>query len=373
LSSNGHDVTLITGIKNAGSRNPDLPGRIHAVTSAPGDTFSPLFWKQSVGIFETLHSEKPFDAVLSEGSSAQGLLLFKQRPPLAALVHQFKPLHLFNNALEIDGLRPLASFLLRTAPRILRDGLVHERPFFRQSDMILCGAEHIRRRLTSLYGLDGDRLRVIPNAVDTDLFRPDVALRKRGRDSLNIPDGSFVALSLGRFQKTKGMDIAVSSFASAFKGRRDVFLVLAGGGDEGVKEYCRRRAQELGVTDRTLFPGTISPEGLPSLYNAADVFLMPSVLIEVLSYSVLEAMSCGVPVIATDREGNREAVGDAGALFRPWDVDGGAKALSLYEQDAELRRKHGDHARRRILDRFDARRFGRSYDEAVRSLADGNR
>ena len=73
------------------------------------------------------------------------------------------------------------------------------------------------------------------------------------------------------------------------------------------------------VADRVIFPGPVENRETASYYNAADLFLFPTLTVEGLPFVLLEAMACGKPVIATDRGGNREAVrnGQNGILISP--------------------------------------------------------
>ena len=89
--------------------------------------------------------------------------------------------------------------------------------------------------------------------------------------------------------------------------------------------------------------GRIPFGDLPSQFQACDVFLLPS-LVEGLPQTLLEAMACGLPVVAAEATGATNLVrdGETGTLVDPSDLDGFADALAAYAEDPELRRRHGE-------------------------------
>jgi glycosyltransferase involved in cell wall biosynthesis len=99
--------------------------------------------------------------------------------------------------------------------------------------------------------------------------------------------------------------------------------------------------------DHMRFLGPINHNKLPSLFNAADVFLMPTLLSEVLPYAALEAMACGLPIIATDIGGTRELVDGAGFLVPPKNVDQLAHAMEDLARDPEQRHQLSERSRNR--------------------------
>ncbi len=104
--------------------------------------------------------------------------------------------------------------------------------------------------------------------------------------------------------------------------------------------------QELGLGNEVQFLGYVPGEDLPYLYNAATVFVYPS-LFEGFGLPVLEAMACGTPVIVADTSSLPEVVGDAGVRVPPLDVEAWADALAEMYEDAQRRREFGERARRR--------------------------
>ena len=115
-------------------------------------------------------------------------------------------------------------------------------------------------------------------------------------------------------------------------------LVIAGKEDYATRKIIRS-IEEAGSPGNVLLTGFVEDDDLPALYNGADVFLYPS-LFEGVGLPVLEAMSCGVPVIASDSSSLTEIVGDAGLLIDPLHTGELRDVLYKIISDRELREKY---------------------------------
>ena len=168
-------------------------------------------------------------------------------------------------------------------------------------------------RFTSWSGYTG-LSRVLPNSIRADRYqiRPkDPHLLARYGVS-----GKRVLLTVGRLasaERYKGFDEVLEILPQL---PRDVVYLIAGGGDDAGR--LQQKAVSLGVADRVIFTGLFSDSDKQALYSLADVFAMPS-RGEGFGFVFLEAMACGVPVIASRMDGGREAVlnGALGQLVDP--------------------------------------------------------
>jgi len=147
---------------------------------------------------------------------------------------------------------------------------------------------------------DPARVAIIPCGVDTELFRPGDPRLARAR--LGIA-GERVLLFVGRLTPIKGLETllrALAVLATEAPTDRPVRLVVVGGerGDTGDAGDFRRLTRELGVEGRVDFRGPQPQDVLPDYYRAADLCLMPS-RYESFGMVALEAMACGVPVVAS--------------------------------------------------------------------------
>lgn len=146
--------------------------------------------------------------------------------------------------------------------------------------------------LVSTYGRVRAPIHVIPNGVDVERFRPpDAAERARARAELGLGDDATVALFIGHEFERKGLPIAISGLRIA----PDVLLLVVGGSAEMIRR-ARSHAASAGVAERVHFAGT-HRDPLAFLW-AADLLVLPSAY-EANALVVLEALACGLPVVAT--------------------------------------------------------------------------
>ena len=146
------------------------------------------------------------------------------------------------------------------------------------------------------YGADTETIRVIPNGVDTEVFRPgesDASAKLRTRLGL---DGKRVVVSVSRLVPKNGLDTLVEAMPRLRREHPDVALVLVGTGLE--KRHLESKADELGVSDAVVLVGEVPHEETADYLRLAHAFVRPS-RSEGLGSAFLEAMASGVPVVAT--------------------------------------------------------------------------
>ncbi|HRU04292.1 MAG TPA: glycosyltransferase [Candidatus Brocadiia bacterium] len=203
-------------------------------------------------------------------------------------------------------------------------------------------------------GVAGRKLVAIPNGIDVALYaRPEPAPAE-----WSLPVAAPVAAVVARLDEQKDPMTMLEAFAMA----RAPGAVLAWAGDGPLAEAARRRAEELGLTDRVRFLGRLAD--VRPLLGRADVFALASRW-EGMPNCVLEAMASGLPVVATAVGGCRELVEDevTGLLARPGDAGDLGKKLGILLEQEGLRRKMGEAGRRRAAERF-------SLDAMVRANED---
>jgi len=220
-------------------------------------------------------------------------------------------------------------------------------------------------------GVKESRLRLICNGVDVERFRPT---ERQGREAV-LPQGfasqdSLLIGSVGRLEAVKDQLTLVLAFNELCRQRPDdrrLRLVLVGDGS------LRNKIEELvarqGLQDRVWLAGT--RDDVPRLLAALDVFVLPS-LAEGISNTILEAMACGLPVVASRVGGNEELLkeGETGFLVPRADPQAMAVALLNYVDDASLRAAHGTVARTLVEGTFSidhmVNRYLEVYDELCR-------
>jgi teichuronic acid biosynthesis glycosyltransferase TuaC len=174
---------------------------------------------------------------------------------------------------------------------------------------IFAVSDSLKRHAESL-GIAGDKIRVVPNGVDTARFhRLDRATTRR---QLGLPDDAPVLVSVGALVERKGFHRVLEclpALRQRFPGLR--YLIVGGPGPEGDwSKRLRSTTFDLGLQDCVAFVGTLAPDELKVPLSAADVFVLAT-RNEGWANVFLEAMACGLPVVTTDVGGNAEVVADA--------------------------------------------------------------
>ncbi|MDA8145138.1 MAG: N-acetyl-alpha-D-glucosaminyl L-malate synthase BshA [Thermaerobacter sp.] len=201
----------------------------------------------------------------------------------------------------------------------------------------------------------------VPNFVDGDKYRPRGDLQLRAR--LGEP-GERLLLHVSNFRPVKRLEAVVEIFARV-QVRLPSRLLLVGDGPDCPR--ARERAAALGVADRVHFLG--SQERVEELMAAADLFLLPS-REESFGLAALEAMACGLPVVASRVGGLPEVVVEGtGYLGDPQDLEGMARAAVEILQDEDQRREMGAAARRAALERYAAELVVPRYEAIYARLA----
>jgi len=216
--------------------------------------------------------------------------------------------------------------------------------------------------------LDWNRVVEVPNGVDTERFRPgrkDPALVARYG-----LEGKMVVLFVGNLQPFKRLDLLIEAVA----GIEDpsIILLVVGGG-YGEPEY-RAQTRRLGVEDRVIFAGPKSPYGdLPDHYRLGDVLVLPSTYSESFGLVVLEAMASGIPPVVSSLPGPSSLVqdGEDGLVVSAGDVVDLKRKILLLAGNAGNRKRMGDRAREKVVERYGWDRAGDILDKELTEIASG--
>lgn len=173
---------------------------------------------------------------------------------------------------------------------------------------------------------------VIHHGIDADLFRP-APDRAAARAALGLPDLRLIGC-FGRIRAQKGTDVFVDALIRVLPqhpGWGGVVLGRAVGGDEAYLRDLKARVAAAGLKDRLLFPGEVETSKTPDWYRALDLYIAPQRW-EGFGVTPIEAMACGVPVIATRVGAFEELVveGETGALIPPGDVEAMSAAVAAH-------------------------------------------
>jgi len=187
-------------------------------------------------------------------------------------------------------------------------------------------------------------VRVVYNGVNHFLFRP--MLREKVKQLQSLDDSSMNILFIGRLTKYKGAHIVFEAFKKVLRHQKDVRLLIRGNGP--LLCYIKKSMFQNNLKDRIKILGSFDYFELPYLYNSADIFVHASVN-EMFGLTLVEAMACGLPIVASPTGAIPEVAGDAPLYFKPFDVNDLANKLLTLLCDSNLRRKLSEKAVKRAL------------------------
>jgi len=258
----------------------------------------------------------------------------KTSQPVVLTIHT--PMLSDNNYIKI---RSIYSLLTKISARIISYPL--ELKLIKSSDMITTVSQSVAQELEE-YGLNQEDISIVYNGVDEKFFYP------KQKDSTN--DKKYIMYA-GRIDREKGLFDLLKCAKSICSERSDVSFIVAGNGRD--LNRLKRKIKNIGIQDKFILVGQAKKDQLVKLYQNATLFVLPSYH-EGLPTVLLEAMSCGLPVIATDVRGNRDLVsnGKNGIIIPSRAPKKMAEAISMLLENKSLRKKLGKNARKTIEENY---------------------
>ncbi len=191
------------------------------------------------------------------------------------------------------------------------------------------------------------KVEIIYNGVDTNFFKPRRSIFKKN-----------VILFVGRLIKRKGINYLLEAFSRISSERRKSWQIyLVGEGPE--KNNLKNLTKRLKIVSQVKFLGRKNKKELIEIYNQAKVFALPS-LNEGMSNTILEAMACGLPIIATNVGGSEELIKDNGFIVPRANVIAIKEKLKEYLESEKLIRGHSSRSRR-FVQEMEWGKVGKKY------------
>ena len=222
--------------------------------------------------------------------------------------------------------------------------------------------------LVDRYRISPSRVAVIPGGVDIERYDPSRPRTGAWRTQLGIPNGAIIVGGIGRLVPQKGFRELIRAFASIDK--RDVWLVI--GGDGPGWEELQGLVEAFDLKGRVRFPGFV--DAVPELLADLDIFVLPS-LEESHPTVLLEALAMARPVVASDIAAVSDVITDGveGKLAPAGDVPALAEAIVAFLGDANVARRCGRNARRKVEQEYTVERMVRRSAVLYEELLSGSR
>lgn len=323
-----------------------------------------LVWKQ----FQAQNSTgKPFDMIHTE---SVGLLYTRVRnlTNLAVSWHGIAYEAIHTDIIQEIVRAPDEHRAYELTERTKR--VVEEVKFFQNYAHHVATSDHVGDVLKRIYMIPEERVHIILNGVDEEIFRPDVSEGKDFKFKFGIPESKALVLGMaGRLVKDKGHPLMFEAlkqmFAENSRFQESVIVLVAGDGPWGA------RYKDLGPN--LLVLGPLDQAQLSTFYNAIDIFVNPTLRAQGLDHTLLEAILCGTPVIATrlaSITGSVIVSPEMGYTFSPT-VDSLKQALYRVWNDGRgILEKKGQVGRERGLKLFTATKMADAYERLFLCISD---
>lgn len=223
-------------------------------------------------------------------------------------------------------------------------------------DKLVTYSEFMRNRIIKYYGINRDKIAMIPNGVNVEKF-------SEFKNKL-ILDGDPVVLYLGHL--SKGVDLLIKTISSVGLDLPELKLHIVGGGRD-ITDF-KLLASKKGIETRIVFHGTVPYAMTPDYYKAADFFIFPSVNTPA-GITILEAMASGTPVIASNIGGASEIIHhcDNGVLFDPNNPVTFSNAIIALTEDPNLRKSISQNAFKAVKE-YSWEKIARKYLSLYQNL-----
>ena len=237
--------------------------------------------------------------------------------------------------------------------------------YFRQCDAVISPTDAVKHDILRHLHASMRMAPVIPTGVDIGRFSAGDA--KAAREKYDL-DGEKIVLTVGRVAWEKNLETLLAAAEAVTRERDDVVFAVAGKGP--ALEHFKAEADRRGLQPKIRFIGFVPDADLPSLYQAADAFLMPSTW-ETQGIALLEAMAAGIPVAAANTGGPTHFVrpGENGFLFEGRDVAACAEAVAKALDCGDALREAARATAARYSVEQQGRELAYAYQEVVEKRA----
>jgi len=274
----------------------------------------PFFFKSILSdcrrAFRSLEENFPFDIInFHQPFSALGVLssISSRKVPLVYTCHSLSFEEYISRSFSPKNPIKLLLHHLQVIARKYT-----EKNVLKRSDRIVVLSEYTGEKLQRTYGLSSSKVSVIPGGVDLERFRPSTD-KDRIRARMGLPEDKLILFTVRNLVPRMGLENLISAFEIAQNGRRDLLLVI--GGEGPLEPALNEQTRRCGVEEFVRFVGYIPDEDLPSYYQMADLFILPTKELEGFGLVTVEALASGLPVFGTPVGGTKEILTKLGPNY----------------------------------------------------------
>jgi glycosyltransferase involved in cell wall biosynthesis len=322
LSRRGHEITVISS-RHPSGKDYEEEGNIRLFYLSNTE-FSSLrhgWRKESRKKFIDLCNTSRFDIICAQQPNFPPIPRgIRSNTPIVTFIQGHEGWMMLSELTSLIHCKCFPKAFIKIMATFLYHYLWWELPNFWHSDLIITPATEVSSSLRKWFFLSSSKIKTIYNGVNTNHFKPDQTARDRIINKYPQLSGQKIVLFMSHVTPQKGLHLLLKVLPALLARGNDVTLFVVGGGD--FLAEAKEIALQLGINKRVIFSGMVDIEALPDHINAADVFVLPTLRKEGLPFSIIEAMACKIPVIASDIGGNASAIknGINGILIPPGNI-----------------------------------------------------
>ena len=375
LSIMGHRIDVISG-----PPYPNLVDEINLIKLPGLDLFQTFSFKERLRIFYNIKNKKlvdfyefisvlfggfpemrtfgyrankflklssHYDIIIDNQSLSYGILEIQKRFPLIEIIH-----HPISKDYKFEY-ETASSFLYKLSRHRWYSFLKMQKKVAKNINNIVTPSKNSKKDIVVDFGVNQKNINVIYNGLDINIFIPYKNIK---RDPFRLITTASADVAL------KGLDYSLRSLASLSKNFSEISLLVIG--QLKKNGHTSRLIKELGIEDRVLFKTALTKEEIAKEYASSSVAIVSS-LYEGFGYPVIEAMSCEIPLIATNTSSIPELVGDFATLIPPMNENELSEAIKKILNNYEKYKKIAESGRHHIIENFNWLKITQKYEDMI--------
>jgi len=375
LSIMGHRIDVISG-----PPYPNLVDEINLIKLPGLDLFQTFSFKERLKIFYNIKNKKlvdfyefisvlfggfpemrtfgyrankflklssHYDIIIDNQSLSYGILEIQKRFPLIEIIH-----HPISKDYKFEY-ETASSFLYKLSRHRWYSFLKMQKKVAKNINNIVTPSKNSKKDIVVDFGVNQKNINVINNGLDINIFIPYKNIK---RDPFRLITTASADVAL------KGLDYSLRSLATLSKNFPEISLLVIG--QLKKNGHTSRLIKELGIEDRVLFKTALTKEEIAKEYASSSVAIVSS-LYEGFGYPVIEAMSCEIPLIATNTSSIPELVGDFATLIPPMNENELSEAIKKILNNYEKYKKIAESGRHHIIENFNWLKITQKYEDMI--------
>lgn len=375
LSIMGHRIDVISG-----PPYPNLVDEINLIKLPGLDLFQTFSFKERLRIFYNIKNKKlvdfyefisvlfggfpemrtfgyrankflklssHYDIIIDNQSLSYGILEIQKRFPLIEIIH-----HPISKDYKFEY-ETASSFLYKLSRHRWYSFLKMQKKVAKNINNIVTPSKNSKKDIVVDFGVNQKNINVINNGLDINIFIPYKNIK---RDPFRLITTASADVAL------KGLDYSLRSLATLSKNFPEISLLVIG--QLKKNGHTSRLIKDLGIEDRVLFKTALTKEEIAKEYASSSVAIVSS-LYEGFGYPVIEAMSCEIPLIATNTSSIPELVGDFATLIPPMNENELSEAIKKILNNYEKYKKIAESGRHHIIENFNWLKITQKYEDMI--------